>query len=289
MVLWSIFKDSLKFPMKNLNKLLFLFILFSFLSLVNSFILPYLDFESFNFILFMILNFIIVIFIYGYLLEVIKFSIKNRGFDLSNNLMISNDNFSYKSLTDKFINGLEVFILSIIFYLVPNLLMTSTSTNDLAAIIYSYFYHIFYFIGGINESLDFGFNYGSLSFLWDNFPITYSYLDVFTVLLVLILFMIATTFFINSKILLANSGSLKDSLSFKQIWNVFRIIGFKNYVLWLIVMFLVVVFVTEILFFIILPFYYYWDFVLLFVVPVIMSYFLLFNSRAIGLLYSDDL
>jgi len=260
----ELFKDSLSYPTKDIDKLLTLGVLFLFegiLSLLPS-LTAALNQEFLTQILYFISNIvgILVIFIsFGYIVSIIKYTIY-RNVDIPSLEIIKN-----------FSNGTKVFLIFIVYYIIP-LVITLLFAYILGAfdIILELIRSFFYFSPEISF---------------------YSYSMVLNIpnivllpIVAIILSIVSTLFFVIAVARFADFGSIKHALNFKAVILDIEKILWINYIVLsiiLAVILMVILFFTLIIS--IVPFF---GFILLFL--VILPFLSIFYGRTVGLIYKKS-
>lgn len=260
----KLFKDSLSYPSKDVDKLLTLGVLFFFDAIIS--LLPSLTtalgYGVLTQILYFISNIIgifIVLIAIGYLISIIKGTI-NENVDIPSIRII-------KNLSD----GIKVFIISIAYYLIPAIIVLIVAYligayNIISQIFASFFYF------GIETSIP---SY----FMVETIPNI-----VIIPIIAIILFIIFTLFLVIAIARFADSGNIKDGLNFKLVFSDIVKISWRKYILLLVILFFILLFILFVGFIIsIIPFL---GMIILFL--VILPFMTIFYGRSIGLIYKKS-
>lgn len=259
----ELFSESLTYPTKDIDKLLTLGVLFfldGILSLLPSITIA-LNQDLATQILYFISNIfgIVVIFIvFGYALSIVKST-------------INNSTMPSIEIIKNIIDGIKLFIISIIFYVLP---LTITLI-------------IAYFTGVLNSILELSLIYLSygpevISQIPNLSSLTFNMDIVISVAIIgVILFVLATLFLIIAIARFADTNSMKSSFNFKEILNDINKISLKNYlisiVLFLILLLVILIIATVVS---IIPFV---GLIIFFL--VILPFIIIFSGRTLGLIY----
>ncbi len=260
----EIFKDSLRYPLKDNNKLIMLGVLIiisgiiAFISGVIQFSLS--QFSTPIYMITMILLFIISIIVSGYALSVVKETLLNSeivpSIDLVKNL----------------ISGIKIAIVSIIYYLIPLVitLFVSYLNGTFNSIIKIITYSIQNFFNpNISEPiLTTGSTFGlmNISILW------------------FILSAITTLFLIIGIIRLAKNGNIIEALKMNEVFNDIKKIGIGNYIIVCVLYLLIGIIISFFsAIFILIPIIGIIVFLL-----VISPYIVMFSGRTFGLIYNES-
>jgi hypothetical protein len=260
----ELFKDSLSYSSKDVDKLLTLGVLFFFDAIIS--LLPSLTtalgYDLLTQILYFISNIIgifIVLIAIGYLVSIIKGTI-DGNVDIPLIRII-------KNLSD----GIKVFIISIAYYLIPAIVVLIVSyLIGVYNIISQIFVSFFYF--GIEASIP------SYSMV-ENIPNFVIISIIATILLI-----ISTLFLVIAIARFADSGNIKDGLNFKLVFSDIVKISWGKYILLLLILFFILFFILFVGFIIsIIPFL---GMIILFL--VILPFIVIFYGRSIGLVYKKS-
>lgn len=261
----ELFNESLTYPTKDIDKLLTLGVLFFLEGLIS--LLPSvtiaLNQDLATQILYFISNIvgiIVTLIVFGYALSIVKNTIYNSSMP------------SIKIIKN-IIDGIKLFVISIIFYILP-----STITLIIA-----------YFTGVLNGILDLTMiylNYGPevISHISHLTSLNFN-MNVFigVVLIGAVLFILATLFLIIAIARFADTNNMRSSFNFKEIINDINNISWKNYLLSLVlflIILLVILIVTVVVS--IIPFV---GLIIFFL--VILPFIIIFSGRTLGLIYIE--
>jgi hypothetical protein len=272
MELTEIFKDSLIYPTKDWNKLVILGALMTIASVFT--ISAVISVFTMNFLLTGVfaliaaISFLIVGLIYnGYSLSIIKETIENK--QLSDDI----NSFPDFDWTRNIVDGIKVFILGIVYMIIP-LIIT---------VIFAYALGLFN-VGTINQYVTFtngSYLSNSASFVdLRQFSLNINIMQgVFSILT-----LIFTLFMMIAKAKLAETSKLSSIFEFKEIFNSISKIRWGNYIVWYILLIIIEIIIGFIGGLIaLIPIIGLIVFFLIFV-PVL----LIFESRAIGLIYNES-
>ncbi|MDR0911178.1 MAG: DUF4013 domain-containing protein [Methanobrevibacter sp.] len=259
----NIFKDSLSFPVKQWKKWLIFGVLLTLISIfevlesfgiiASLYLIPTVD---------LILSLVIVI-VFGFITAGYKLNVIK---DTINNL---NEMPSFE-FGKNFVSGFKVFILNIVYYIIPAIIIFVTA----------YFTNIFNYLYFIYSHYR---NYGAitsatsiLSTSADINILIFLIVSLISLVIFKILLLIATA-------VLAQTNNLSSALNIKNVVVKISKIGWKNYIIWLVIYliaFIIIDLIIQLVY--IIPIF--WAII----IPLfISSYFAIFTSKAIGLLYSS--
>lgn len=258
----NIFKDALSFPIKEWKKWLILGVLMVILSIfkvltsfgiiTSSFLPPIIEA-----ILALVIAIVFGFAIAGYKISIIKDTINNSTIMPSFN--IRND----------FFMGVKYVVLAIVYYIIPAIIIFVTAylTNAFNYLHMLYSHYTMY--GSVATS--------TLSTSADISLLIVIMVSLLVLVIFKILLIIATAVF-------AETGKLTSAMNMKNVIVKISEIGWKNYIIWLII-YLIAFIIMDLVISLVHLIPMFWSLI----IPLfISSYFAIFISRAVGLLYSSS-
>lgn len=260
----ELFKDSLAYPLKDADKILFLGVLFIIGGLLT--IIP----GIFNIALNQFLVTRIAAIAMGIILFIVVAIVSGYGMSIIRKTLFNPEKVPSINLVKNLVSGLKLAVLSVIYYLIPvaiSLVVSyfTGSFNFITKAIY-YSFQIF-FNSNITPSIATPAHGMPLVFI-----IWFFLSAIFTLLLIVAISRLAET------------DSLKAALKIDEVFKDIEKIGIGNYIVWA-VLYLIIGIVISIFSFIIL------------LIPiigilvyflVIIPYIIMFSARTVGLLYNES-
>ncbi|RBQ22389.1 hypothetical protein ALNOE001_21360 [Candidatus Methanobinarius endosymbioticus] len=278
----EMFHDSLSYPIKDIDKLLTLGVLFFFdaiLSLLPSITVALNQTIATQILYFLsnIVGIIIMIIAGGYLLSIIKNTIQNNNSINKDSVEDKTSPKNEKSheipsikITKNLFNGIKIAIVSILYYTISMILTIilaylNGTVNFILRLVYSYMY--------------FGPEITANSLL---------YFDTGNILITLIigniLFLITSLILVIALARLADTGSVKSALSIKKVFSDISKIKLLNYISYSIIFVLILVIISIIAgSIVVIPFI---GIIILFL--LIMPFIIMFFGRTLGLIYKKS-
>lgn len=252
----NLFKDSLKYPTKNLQILIILGIIIIFANLKSIYEVFVGNPNQYLIVSCGIIDLILGFIISGYALSIIKDTIKGL------NII---PKFKWKN---NFIMGIKYFILNIIYAIIPTiivlLILFVTGFFDFVPSLISY-----YQMGNADITISLAQNS--------------SYLFLIISIVAAILFIIFGILCTIAECRLAINGSIYDGLKIKEIINDLSNIGWGNFIVWGIIL-LIILFIISIIY----SFVAYIPIIGFFISLLLISPFMvMFIARATGLMYAS--
>lgn len=299
----KLFKDSLSYPIQDIDKLLTLGVLFFFdaiLSLLPSIAMALNQNLATQTLYFFsnIVGIIIIIIAGGYLLDIIKNTIEdtptiisdnnssnistnisdnnstnistNNSNDIANNILIDSKKIPSINIFKNLVGGIKVGIVSIIYYIIPITLTIiiayiNGTFNFITKLLYSYMYFSPEIIA--NDLLSF--DLGNI---------------LLTLIITVILFTLMSLILSIAIARLANTNSIKSALNIKKIFSDISKIDWLSYIVYYIVFVLILCIILIISLIIsVIPFL---GFILLFL--LVIPFIIMFFGRTIGLIYKKS-
>lgn len=279
----ELFKDSLSYPIQEIDKLLTLGVLFFFdaiLSLLPS-ITMILNQNLATQILYSFSNItriIIIIIAWGYLLDIIKNTVEdisaniptNNLNDISNNILIDSNEIPSINIFKNLVGGIKVGIVSIIYYIIPIALTIiisyiSGTFNFIIKLVYSYIYFDLRIM--TNDFLSF--DLGNI---------------LLTLIVAIILFTLMSLILAMAIAILANTNNIKSALNIKKIFSEISKIKWLNYISYSIIFVLILAIVLIISLVISIISFIGLIILFLLVIPSII----MFSGRTLGLIYKKS-
>ncbi|MDR0900577.1 MAG: DUF4013 domain-containing protein [Methanobrevibacter sp.] len=261
---FEIFKESLKFPIKDFKWLL----LGVFLVLANiGYVLVQLGIGN-NGIVATISLIIVVIFsliVYGYLFSIVKTTINKS------------DEFPEFNILNNFVDGIKIIIVTIVYNIIPAIISCFLLAIPFAEILATNSKTLL----ALNSSAN---NPAVITELVNKIltpEVAATFLIV--VIISLILFIIFTLLETVAVARLADKGNFGSAFAIKEVWRTISQIGWGRYIAWYILM-IIISFIIMIIFGIVglMPY-----FGLIIAYLIIFSFMAIFNARSLGLIYNE--
>ncbi|MDL2247038.1 DUF4013 domain-containing protein, partial [Methanobrevibacter sp. OttesenSCG-928-K11] len=255
----DIFKESLVYPTKNWDKLLILGVLIIIANLVTVMATIGIELQSIDSMgiilgILAIVGLIISIIVGGYSFSIIK--------DTINNL----DTLPEFEFLTNFVDGLKVFVVSIVYYLIPTII----------TLIIAYLTGVF---DNIVKILPYVNGTTVPETLITNLAISSSVTFIIGIIL-MIIFTLLLTIAIPR---MADKDSFGEAFAFKKIFNTIGDIGWGNYIVWyilLVIILMVISWITALITFI--------PIIGMIIALIFINPFItIFSSRALGLIYNE--
>ncbi len=272
----ELFKNSFKYPTKDWGKVLilglliiglFILMIIAGISLLFAQVIPI----AIIFVIALIFAIIVGLIYSGYGLSVIRETIFNK------NVAIDDQEESLPEFkwSDNIVDGLKVLVLNIVYMIIPVII----------TLVLAYALGVFSEFASINQSLNIYNQTGA--YLPNSIATGYMVSNGYAVAIVntvaAILSVIFSLFAFIAMAKLAESGKLGSIIKFREINDTISRIGWGNYIVWFILLYIIVVvisFIAALIIFIpIIGFIIY-----LLIIP---SFLTLFQSRSIGLIYNE--
>ncbi|BBL62496.1 hypothetical protein MARBORIA2_07280 [Methanobrevibacter arboriphilus] len=272
----ELFKNSFKYPTKDWGKVLilglliiglFILMIIAGISLLFAQAIPI----AIIFVIALIFAIIVGLIYSGYGLSVIRETIFNK------NVAIDDQEESLPEFkwSDNIVDGLKVLVLNIVYMIIPVII----------TLVFAYALGVFSEFASINQSLNIYNQTGA--YLPNSIATGYMVSNGYAVAIVntvaAILSVIFSLFAFIAMAKLAESGKLGSIIKFREINDTISRIGWGNYIVWFILLYIIVVvisFIAALIIFIpIIGFIIY-----LLIIP---SFLTLFQSRSIGLIYNE--
>jgi len=260
----ELFKNSLFYPTQDLGKVVLfgvLFVVMSILAILEAFGLGLRDYLGATVVTIIssILFIIITLIILGYSLNITRKTIKNVDGEIPELDLLKN-----------FIDGIKVAILTIVYYIIPVLvlLVVGFLTGAFVNVLQLVSYAATGGAGAIPQTL--------LSNLGASFLITFLIAGIFFIIFELLLTI--------ARAVLAETESLAAAINIPAVFEKIGEIGWGNYIVWIVVFLILVLILGFISGFIgVIPFI-----GLIIVSLVVKPYIDMFSSRALGLIYNES-
>lgn len=268
MQLGEIFSDALKYPFNDYTKWLILGVLFIICSL-GSILTQFRVYNSILSIILVIVSIIVTIIVLGYALSVLR-----NGIELSDEI----PDFDW---TNNFMDGIKYVIVSFVYFIIPSIIVTIiafiTGYGPLSKILTQQNMAKFAALNGTVTSNDI------FAIVPQEVWAALFTSMAITAVIALILFIIFAIFNNVAICRLAKYDSFGAAFAFKDVFSDIKEIGILKIIAYLIIAFIISIIVGIILAFVsAVPFI-----GIIFAALFGNSFLILFNNRALGLLYSD--
>lgn len=265
MEIMELLKDSLFYPIKELDKLLIFGVLFIIMSIFG--ILQIFGISLYNYvsadilaIISFIILFVILMFIYGYIISIVRKTINNVSGDVPK-----------IDLSTNFVNGLKLLVLNIVYYIIP---VAITLIVAYVTDAFNILYEIFLIYA----------NTGSTSAILQSLSTGPDFSFLIVTLIVAILYVIFTWLLWIATAVLAETDSLVAAIHMGDVFKKIGKISWKNFIVWIIIVGIISTFINYIENLIILIPFIGFIITLLIIHPFIE----MFKARTLGLIYNES-